>query len=133
MASLFQSIMDYDGFHGISWYFTMIYFTCFKTPWYAMAFTIAYFHNSWASQSRLIQVFPSILVYSSTVFLQVPSGLPLFLFPCRWCPFESGVWNIIPVHAENMTRSSPSSLLHLIYDVVDVGAFCDFSLCYLLL
>ena len=28
----------------------------------------------------------------------------------------------VPVHAENMAKSSPSSLLHLVYDVVDVGA-----------
>ena len=43
------------------------------------------------------------------------------------------MWKTIPVHAENTAKSSPSSLLHLIYDVVDVGAFWDFSLCYLLL
>ena len=31
MASLFQSTMDYLGFHGISWYFTMVYH---DLPWW---------------------------------------------------------------------------------------------------
>ena len=35
------------------------------------------------------------------------------------------MWKDIPVHAENMAESSPSSMLHLIDDVVDDGASCD--------
>ena len=53
-----------------------------------------------------------------------------FVFFFKWCTFESGLWKSIPVHAENMAKSSPSSLLHLIDDVVDVGVFCDFFVSY---
>ena len=41
----------------------------------------------------------------------------------------------IPVQAENKAKPSPPSLFHFIYDVVDVvdvGAFSDFFVCYLL-
>ena len=43
----------------------------------------------------------------------------------RWCLFQSDTWKIIPVHVENMAKPSPSSLLPLIYNVVDGGAFSD--------
>ena len=39
----------------------------------------------------------------------------------------------ISVHTENMAKSSPPSLLHLIYSVVDVGVFSDIFVCHSLL
>ena len=42
-------------------------------------------------------------------------------------------WTAIYVHAENMAKPSPSSLLHLIDDVVAAGAFYDFFVKYSLL
>ena len=42
------------------------------------------------------------------------------------------MWKAIPVQAEDMAKSSPPYLLHLICDV-DVGAFCDLLVCYSLL
>ena len=37
--------------------------------------------RSWASQLTSFQVFPAAFISSSMVLRQVPSGLPLFLFP----------------------------------------------------
>ena len=42
------------------------------------------------------------------------------------------MWKAIPVHAEDMAKSSPRYLLYLICDA-DVGAFRDLFVCYSLL
>ena len=47
--------------------------------------------------------------------------------------FREGVLKAVSVHAENIARSAPPSLLPPIDVVVDVGAFCDFFVCYSLL
>ena len=59
---------------------------------------------------------------SSSLLQKSFSRCPVVSFSI-WCPLESGTRKAIPVHSENMTKSSPSSLLHLIYNVFYAGAF----------
>ena len=56
------------------------------------------------------------------VFLQVPSGL-------RLSPSSDHLGVAIAVHSENAAKPSPSSLLYLIDDVVDVGALPHLRCC----
>ena len=72
--------------------------------------------HSWTSQPRSIQVFSASFISSSTVLLHVSIHLPLPPFP-RGVHFRAACGRLL------MSKPSPPSLLHLIDDVIDVGAF----------
>lgn len=75
----------------------------------------------WVSQVNSFQVFSASFIHSAQWFTSSP-------FP-GGVLFQSDTWKTIPVHVENMTKPSPSSLLPLINNVVDVGAFSDVLVC----
>ena len=75
---------------------------------------------SWASQLSSCQISPVNFLFSSTVLLRVPSGLPLFLFP-GGAHFRT-TWGSLLLQ---MRRTCPSHLhlLRFTDDVVDISAF----------